>query len=141
LTTKGVRHLRRLIEAGQRPSAARSPTGDGKAETLRPRWDTAEGELRLGTELMHEFEKAAPAVTPFLDAFEAAGWTTDCLPIPLGCEPTESDKEFRARTETTVKNLNRTLRDTPLHFRLTRDRKGVHYEYLPDRDQEPGRHR
>lgn len=112
-----------------------------KPTTLNPRWDAAEGQLWFGTELLHDFKKSAPAVSPFVDAFQAAKWTTDSLPIPLERAPWETDDEFRRRTETTVKNLNRMVRDTPLHFRPTRDRKAVRYEFLPNRDRKPGQRR
>jgi hypothetical protein len=114
----------------------------------RPRWDAGDGLLWLGGLLLHRFEKAAPAVTPFLDAFEAAGWTTDALPIPLPRDRNESDEEFRTRAENTLKNLNRTVKNADrepgqpiLHFRLTRDRKGVRWELVPGKDRGPGRRR
>lgn len=141
LTGKGVRYVRQFLRAVARASAGKLSTADGEpvaTRRLRPRWDAGQGCLWLGEELLHEFEKSAPAIFPFLDAFEATGWTPDSLPIPLERQPGETDAEFRARTENTVKNLNRTLRHTAVHFRLTRDREGIRYEFLQNRNERPG---
>jgi hypothetical protein len=147
LSADGVRHVRQLIRAASRPPARRPRKGPG-SRPRRPRWDADLGELWLGTVVLHRFDKSAPAITPFLDAFEATGWTADSLPIPLRPELGETDADFRARVETTVKNLNRTVknpdrkpRQPMLHFRLTRDRKGVRWELVPGKDRGPGRRR
>ncbi len=123
-------HVRRAIRAAARPPDPPSP---------RPRWDAEEGQLWLGTELLHEFDKSAPAIAPVLDAFEAARWTREPLPIPLPREPNESDEEFRTRTENTLKNLNQKVKNPGrkrgqpiLHFRLTRDRKRVRWELVQE---------
>jgi hypothetical protein len=108
---------------------AKQPRGG----TPRPRWDGERGQLWLGPELLHQFEKPALAVIAFLSAFEVAGWPTTGVPVPLPRERRESATDFRQRVGTTVKNLNRTVRHTRLHFRLTYDRKGVRWEIVARR--------
>src|SRR6516225_7076096 len=92
-------HATRLppVEPGRRPIPAVTHSvrvaiachAGGRLPSQRLWWDAGEGQLWLGTVLLHEFKKSAPAVSLFLDAFEAAGWTTDSLPIPVPREPSE----------------------------------------------------
>jgi hypothetical protein len=138
LTAPGKRHVRRLAGAALRPPAKR-PRDGGPHSQPRPRWDSGQGQLWLGADELCKVANLAPAISPFLDAFEATRWTTEPIPIPLPREAEESDADFRVRVVTTVKNLNRKLRDTVLHFRLTRDRKWVCWEVVPKKRRRRGK--
>lgn len=126
LTATGVRSVHRLLRAGSRTATVR-PFSTGTLPL--PSWDRVSGRLEFGHQLLHKFEKKAPAQAAFLNAFQAAGWTAEPIPNPLPREPRESDEDYEGRTVETVKSLNRSLAKKVIHFALSWDRKSVRWEY------------
>ena len=126
LTEAGVERLQQLLDTERdgRPAGLLGPTAD------RPRWDPDRRRLFLGTRVLREFHRSAPAQTALLAAFEAHHWSGEPVVGPLPLDPGETPDDYRRRLRETVKNLNRELPLGTLHFR--EDRGRVWWERVSD---------
>ena len=123
LTEAGVERLQLLLD-GDRTGR---PAGPAAAV---PRWDPDRRRLYLGARLLREFHRPAPAQTALLEAFEAHHWSDEPVAGPLSPDPGEAPDDYRRRLRETVKNLNRELPPSTLHFR--EDRGRVWWERVTD---------
>src|SRR5262245_56171918 len=92
------------------------PTGQ-----VVPRWDEASRTLWLGELLLKEFRDPTESQVTVLAEFERLGWPRR-VEDPL---PKTSGTNRKKRLQETVKNLKRSLKGTPLHFRMDGTAHGI----------------
>jgi hypothetical protein len=89
------------------PAAARESALITAEEKQRPRWDAQRRQLWVGRILVRQYDRQAGNQQALLQAFEDALWSAS-VPSPLA----------RGLLPQTIKDLNRTLKKSPLRFAL-----------------------
>lgn len=78
-----------------------------------PHWDGRKYDLWAGPNLVKRFRRRAPNQMRVLDAFERNGWP-EMIDDPLPED--RYDVDPKQRLHNTIKDLNRSLRETVIHF-------------------------
>jgi hypothetical protein len=129
LTEKGAAvALAAVRQAKQFARARRNGSlKNGRATRLRPSWDSAVRELRLGSRFLKRFTKLAVNQELILAAFEEEGWPPridDPLPPKPGADP-------KQRLRETITNLNRSRISPFLCFRGDGTGTGICWQRRP----------
>jgi hypothetical protein len=113
VTPLGVLEAAAARIADGRMFAMRAPrAGKCIASRLRPVWDKARRQLRVGRHVAKWFRQPASGQEAILDAFQRRGWP-DCIEDPLPYDPVTNVKR---RLNQTLKNLNRGQAMPAVHF-------------------------
>jgi hypothetical protein len=121
LTDAGSAWARNGRNKGKEPG----DTGRG----IKPVWDRARRELRLGGVVVKRFRQPSPSQELILDAFEELGWPPR-IDDPLPPCPGQDQKK---RLHSTINNLNRGQRGRRIRFYGGGDGQSICWEVLGPR--------
>lgn len=116
LTEQGLAFARAAMAEARPPDQATAPQPPAAADQaegpLRPRWDRARQELRLGDVVVKQFKVPAVNQERILAAFEEEGWPVR-LDDPL---PPQPDQDSKRRLHDTINALNRNQKEPLVRF-------------------------
>jgi hypothetical protein len=127
LTAAGVALAEQAVDQRDDGNAAGSKSGaSGRGRALKPRWDRAARQLRVGGLLVKDFHQPARSQEAVLDALEELSWAAeidDPLPRLRGLDP-------KRRLHDTVNSLNRRQKHRLIHFSATGNGTRIRWRFL-----------